>query len=196
MRIPTLLLLGFLSLTGCSSWAEIHGPTAGIALRINHDLEVTPTLRAGYHYTKFSMALQYGGRGGIDYSPLKHRIELFAEAQGGGVLFINSPFFAGSALGWSPSTSWTWAIRAGINPYLFAPPGACNEGWFEWTDERPPCSTVNEYQVDDLVFPTWLPQIGYRFDYLRSFSGDTQEFGHSLSFDATAALWWLDGSQP
>lgn len=193
---PAVLLLAAALGSGCATWAEIHGPTFGVALELDHDLNLSPRLQIAYEYERWTgLVAGYGGGAGLAVSLLDGRAELYAEARGQGLLL---PTFAvGGAIAYDPPQGWSAGLRAGMSFWtgiLFMPPEYCTMGWWEQTREDP-CPPT-EYTAEDTVYPLWLPRINYRATILWPLAGGDADFHHGLGFDATLAWFLLGGTAP
>jgi hypothetical protein len=195
-RLPLLLLLAT-AVPACTTWAEIHGPTFGVALEVDHDWNFSPRLQVGYEYDRWSgILVAYGGGGGIAVSLLEPRFEIYGEVRGQGLAAIPS-MALGTVLAYTPDDGWAGGLRAGFGFWpgiLFWPPEYCSMGWWEQTREDP--CPVTEYAADDVVYPTWLPRIEYRFSAYWPFDGGASHLVHQLGFSATVAWWQLAGMPP
>ena len=162
MRRLAPLLLALAVPAGCSTWAEVHGPTFGLALEIGDDLAVSPRVQIGYDYETWTgMVAGYGGGGGIAVSLLESRVELYGEVRGTG---FPLPWVAvGGSLAYSADLGWAVAIRAGASLWpiiFFQAPSYCSMGWWEATRDEPCPPTA--YDAEDVVHPLWMPHVGYR----------------------------------
>jgi len=196
MRRPALLLLGLLVAPACSTWAEIHGPTVGVALEITEDLEVSPRLQIGYDYDTWTgMVAGYGGGGGLAVSLLESRVELYGELRGTG---FPLPWIAvGGGVAYSAGRGWELALRAGASLWpiiFFQAPDYCSMGWYEQTRDEPCPPTA--YAADDVVYPLWMPRIGYRMTAYWSLADWRVELVHDGVFDATIAWFRYGGTAP
>jgi hypothetical protein len=197
MRRLLPLLLFVSAAPACTTWAEIHGPTFGVAVEVDHDWNFSPRLQLGYEYDRWSgIVAAFGGGGGVAVSLLEPRFEVYGELRGQGLAAI--PMLGvGPVLAYSPDLGWSIGVRAGAGVWpglLFWPPEYCSMGWYEQTRDEP--CPVTDYAADDVVYPAWLPRIEYRFSAYWSLSSDKERFVHQLNVGATVAWWQLAGTPP
>jgi hypothetical protein len=191
------VLLPFVFAGGCTVWAQAHGPAFGVAIEVDDEWNFSPRLQVTYEFDRYDgIALGFGGGGGVAVSILEPRFELFGELRG---YFFPVPTVAfGPVIAYDPRLGWSGGFRGGgsLQPAVFFwPPEYCTLGWYEQTrDYCPP----TEYTAEDMVYPVWLPHVGYRITMLWSFERTREALYHQLFFAATIAdhLLWADAPGP
>lgn len=200
---PAALLLLAVA-AGCSTvTARIHGPRFGGGIDLDHNLDVSPRLEAGYEFLQYQDAAGYGGAAGGSYSPVTGWGQVWIE----GMIWMfpllpliqsGLTFRVGGAF--HPDHEPSLVFGVGITGVAYKPPTACFpplEGPWEGC---PP----GEWLWTDTVFPDWLPQPVYLatiFPWVNTQGCADPEMGcplvnHSLRFDAVIAWHTLFGGVP
>ena len=191
--------------SACTTFAEAHGPVFGAGIEFDHDLRVSPQIRVGYEYDYYNGHMGYGGGGGAIWSVLYNEVGIYGEFRGFFAMVLGmpiSPVAVGSTWTWSPELGWALGVRGGISVNMFWPPEGCYPPFWEYTDDIPPCSGINERQAEDIVYPEWIPRISYRVFHRwglippEGVKGIPTRLSHTFSFDPTISLWYLNDSTP
>jgi len=191
-----------LAAAGCTTvTAVIHGPRFGADLDVDHNLDVSPRIEAGYAYLSYQDAAGWTAGGGGSYSPVTGWGQLWAEV--GAWAFPLLPLYlmpltvrVGAAFhpDWEP----TLAVTFGVGGEFYKPPESCNpplEG--PWEGCPPGVWTWN-----DVVYPDWVPQAHYLATMLPFVDregctdGDCPLFMHTLIFDPILSWHLLFGGTP
>jgi hypothetical protein len=182
---------------GCTTtWAEIHGPRAGLGLDLDENLDASPRVELGYHWLKFKDALGFGAGGTVTYSPVSQWTQLSAEANFWIFPLLGfplTPFAFRVGAGFHPDEGAALVLGFGLGGVLYKPPVSCNlplEG--DWHGCPP-----GDWWQEDVVYPDMIGQIGYLFSALPVASGsdclgggDCTLMLHSITFHTTLA-WFL-----
>ncbi|MBN1771296.1 MAG: hypothetical protein JXB32_08555 [Deltaproteobacteria bacterium] len=194
---PAVLLL-----VGCTTvTTTIHGPRFGAGIDLDHNLDVSPRLEAGYSYLSYRDAAGWLAGGGGSYSPLTGWGQLWAEV--GGWMFPLLPLYQmpltfrlGAAF--HPDFEPTLAVSFGVGGEFYKAPTSCNpplEGPWEGC---PP----DVWLWTDTVYPDWVPQAHYLatmlplVDRRGCTDGDCPLIIHTLMFDPILALHFFTEDEP
>lgn len=191
-----------LLLAGCTTvTTTIHGPRFGAGIDLDHNLDVSPRLEAGYAYLTYRDALGWFAGGGGSYSPLTGWGQVWAEAGGwvfGLLPLYQMPVILRVGAAFHPDFAPTLALSLGLGGEFYKAPTSCNpplEGYWEgcppdvwlWTDE---------------VFPDWVPQARYLATILPLLDQEECDeracplVTHTLLFDPILALHFFTEDEP
>jgi len=181
------------SVLGCTTAAQIHGPRLGFGVELDNDLRFSPRVEVGYDFMYWKSWYGGGVSGGLSYAPVTERASLYVEGLGSIPFIPLNALAIGGELTLKRDT-FGFGLRGGISTLAFYPPDAC-------TGDEGPCPP-GEWTTDDVVHPNWLPRFDFRvvgyFGLEREECGshDCAYAAYLLQFSSVLATYYLADAEP